>query len=203
MNGLKEEFKIPKIDNKGNVIVNAAGDPVYESYVYCFAEMGIDRKLMGRQFFHLSSKALVNAPRDTEHVQILANRRLEIKAFSAILMKVMPDGKYEMYDPANVELTPYVMSELGKSDEEYAKIERIQADFFSRARLQSTELMVQSNDIMMQSLNIMKEIGEIAEQSGVVGLDQLQTFTRDILQTAANMNSEKLPTINSETSITA
>ena len=187
----KIEFKVPKVDKKGNVIKNEAEDIVFDTYIYSFEEMGMDRKLMARKYFQLATKNLANPPKDPEHIEIIAERQLEIKGFSALLMKVIDGGKYELYEPTITHLSQYTMSELGKSEEDWNKLMEVQDDFFTKARLQSSELITQSNGIMMQSLGAMKEIQTLASQMGITGLSDMKEFTSMILEKAVSLNSEQ------------
>lgn len=185
--GYKREFKVLRFDSAGKPILKASGEKVYDSYVYCFEEMGLNRKLMARKLFHLASKNLANLPKLPDHVEIIASRQIDIKALSAILMKVLDDGTYEIYDPASTELSIYTQEQLGKTTEDWEGLLEVQEDFFSKARLQSSELMMQSNGIMMQSINIMKELQQIAGDSGIDSLSGMKDLMAQILSAATNI----------------
>lgn len=192
-------FTVPRFKG-GKPIYNDKKELVTDTYRYCFSEMGMDRKLTAKKFFELAGKMAANPPKTPDHVEILSQRQLEIKAFSAILMKQNDDGDgYELYDPAKTELSPYVMNELGKTEEDWDKLLAVQDDFFSKARLVSGELMRQSRTIMMQFLAIMKEAESLAGNFGIHQEGQMMDFLTKILDAAkssptTSTDSESTPT---------
>lgn len=192
---MKVDFRVPKVKNEKPVL-NEEGQQVYEKYIYDFEQMGMDRKLMARKFFQMSSKNLSNQPKEPDHVQIIADRKMEIKAFSAILMKQMPDGSIENYDPSQTELSAHSMNYIGRSEEDWNKLMECQTDFFTKAGLQLTELMSQSNATMMQSIAIMQQIAGLAGSSADLSMEGIKDFGKMILDAAVNMNNSH--TSNSE-----
>jgi hypothetical protein len=184
---IRHEFYVDKLTAKGKPIIDEDGNMVKDKFIYDFNELGMDRKLMGRKFFEIADKSLVNLPKEPEHIEILANRRAELYAWSAILIKIGEDGKPELYDPGNI-LTQYQFSQLGKTEEDWNKLMECKNDFFFKVGLQSSALMMQSNDIMLQSVQILKELTGLASNSGVQGLSEMKEFTKMILEQASNID---------------
>ncbi len=183
---LRLEFKIPRIDKHGKPLKNQTGEDVFDIYIYDFEEMGMNRKLMARMFFMLSSKILSNMPKDPEHVAIIADRQLELKGFSAILMKKLDEGGFEDYDPAKTELSEYAQNQIGKSKDDWDKLIEAQEDFFLKVRLQLPGLMMQSNDIMMQSLGIIGELQKVAGAAGIQEFSEMKGLMELVLNAATS-----------------
>jgi len=146
----KCKFLVPKFDSSGKEIKNTANEIVFDTYIYDFNRMGMNRKLMARKLFSISEKLFSRLPQDPEHVNIITQRATEIKAYSAILIKLLPDGTAERYDPSITELSPYVIDYLGQSDEDWTNLEAAKNDFFSRMGIIATESMMQLVELMQQ-----------------------------------------------------
>lgn len=195
-------FKVPKIGKNNKPVKTEAGDPVYDTFIYKFDLMGMDRKLMGRRYFELAEKIISNLPKEPDHLEIMAERKSELKGYSAILMKVNEEGGFELYDPVLTEFTPYIWSQLGKSDAEFEALEACKADFFIKVGLQFPKLIMQSNNTIMQSLNIMKELSALGTKAGIEGKEDMKELMQMILKAATNMDTDSSQeTISEESSI--
>lgn len=155
---MKEIFVLPKFDGNGNKIFNKAGDLVSTEFVYNFNEMGMDRKLMAQRYFELAEKQIENAPNTHEQINMIAARQLEAKAFSAMLIRVLDDGKYELYEPEVTQLSKYELSELGKTEEEWARLKAVQADFFQKIGVTSKKQMRELVDSMMPLMLLVNKL---------------------------------------------
>lgn len=184
---VRHEFFVDRVTTKGKPVIDEDGHIVKDKFIYDFNEIGMDRKLMGRKFFEIADKSLLNLPKEPEHIEILANRRAELYAWSAILMKIGEDGKPELYEPGNI-ITQQQFSQLGRTEEEWNKLMECKNDFFFRVGLQSSALMTQSNDIMLQSVQILKELTGLASESGITGLSDMKEYIKMILEKAVSID---------------
>jgi hypothetical protein len=181
---MTHEFKIARLDKQGRVIKNSANETVYDTYVYDFNLLSVDRVLTARKLFHLSTKDYAQAPKQNDELEVLVKRESEKMAFAAILMKLNEDGIPEPYDP--YQTSSKFLGQI-TGEENFNKLMECQGDFFHKAGLQSPELMTQSLDIMMQSLNIMKEFKNL---EGAMGGD-MQSIMKTILEAAMPSSSTK------------
>lgn len=183
MKPVVESFKIPRLDKTGKVVKNSADEIVYDEYIYDYSKLTVDRILMGRKLFHLSTKDFTNAPKDITELSILTNRETEKQAFSTILMKRNADGTLEKYEYGAVS-SLNLLEKLTGSD--FERLMKCQDDFFLRVGIQSPELMMQSIDILGQSVNILKGLKDLEKDSNLGMKETLEM----ILSKAATSSSE-------------
>jgi len=201
-NPLKVEFLVHKLDKSSKKMYNSAGEPVYEKYIYSFAELGANRKLMGRKFFFLSSKNFANPPKEPNDIEIITDRITDLKGFSAILIKVLDNGEYELYNPATTQLSNYVFDNIGKSENDWDNLLKVQEDFFLKVRLVSNELMMQSNSITNQLMTLMQKAAVVSEKTGIQQQETFLEVMELILDKAltVNTNSTQASTTSIENS---
>jgi len=174
---METTFNIPKFDTKGNKVYNAAGEMVFTQFIYNFNKLGMDRKLIGQRYFELAEKQADFLPNTDKQINVIGERKLEAKAYAAILIRILDNGSEELYDSVNTELSKYELSEIGKTEEEWKMLMDVQNDFFTKIGIISKKQMKEfQNTIMplMQLVQGLKESGiEIKSPSEMTDLVSL------------------------------
>ena len=187
---MKDEFLIPKFDNKGSKVRTAAGEPVYTTFVYNFNELNMSRKLAAQKFFELAEKQLEMMPQTQEQIDQIATRQLEEKAFSAILIRITDEERQEIYDPLFTRLSKYELNEFGKTEDEWARLQAVKADFFTKIGITSRRQMTESINTIMPLMRLVQGL----RQEGV----QIQSTSEivDVWNLITGQTSDTLPSEN-------
>lgn len=117
-------------------IYDEKGSEIKQTYVYSFAKMSMKRVFAAEQLFLLNSEfyAKQNVPGTDEQFLKNMERKTLQKALEAILMKEIPQGRFEKYNP---EQEPEFDIFDGISGEDYDRVMVCKDDFFSRSKVLS------------------------------------------------------------------
>ncbi len=164
-----------------------------DTYVYSFNETTVDRILQAQRLFRLDFELLKQLPKQPSELAVTVERQTQRNAFAAILMKRMPHGGYEDYNPATGTGMKALQTLTGK---DFARLQECMLDFFRNSGLWSEYSTMQFASQMKDALELFK--GLSPEQISVVGTAIRENT--DSLTENSTENSSTMPDIIQEIS---